>query len=178
LRELRHEERGDLALGGLALVLALAATRLAPQLAVPLFVGGAAVVGLGVRALWRHWDLVDRLAGEPDAYLIGEVRTRAVRETTMARRRANAAAARAMLEAAESGSPLGRRISAVAHELDALAYELEDERLRLDPACAVACTRLLTDAASSPLLDVTRPSDDLRSRLRRIRSGFTPGPVA
>jgi hypothetical protein len=36
-----------------------------------------------VRAVWRRWDLVDRLTGERDAYVISEVLAYASREATM-----------------------------------------------------------------------------------------------
>ena len=73
LRELRRDEWHDLALAGVALALAIGATAYAPSLALPLLIGGLAVGALGIRALWRRWDLVDRLADEPDAYAIAEV---------------------------------------------------------------------------------------------------------
>ena len=63
---------------------------------------------------------------------------------------------------------------AVAGELDALAFELEDGDLELDPAAAVACMRLLSDVPRSPLLNRELPTEDLRSRVLRIRCGFRP----
>jgi hypothetical protein len=59
-----------------------------------------------------------------------------------------------------------------AEELEALASELEDDELALDPACAVACMRLLSDLSASPLLNPALPPEELRSRVRQIRSGF------
>ena len=97
LRELRHEERSSLGLGALALALSLVATSLRPELAVPLFIGGIAVGALGVRAVWHRWDIVDRLLGERDSYVISEIRERAVYETTMERRRVLAAGLRGSL---------------------------------------------------------------------------------
>ena len=79
LRDLRREEWEDLSLAALAIALALAATWARPALALPLFLGGLAVGALGLRALWRRWDLVDRLAGERDAHVISEVRAYAAR---------------------------------------------------------------------------------------------------
>jgi hypothetical protein len=61
LRELRHEEWEELGLAAVALGFALAATQVLPRLAAPLFLGGLPLWALGVRALWRRWDLVDRL---------------------------------------------------------------------------------------------------------------------
>jgi hypothetical protein len=123
---------------------------------------------LGIRALWRHWDLVDRLAGEPDAYSIDEVLAYAAREVTMERRRTFAAHIRCNLEPASADRPAG-----AAEDLAALADELEDESLELSPACAVACSRFLTDRAENALLDPALPQAALRSSVRRIRTGFT-----
>jgi hypothetical protein len=158
LRELRREEWEDLALAVLVLGLALAATQAVPSLALPLFVGALFVGVLGIRALWRHWDLVDRLADEPDAYRLTEVRTYASRETTMDRRRWFAVCVREL----DDTDP----------ELAALAAELEDARLELRPECAVLCSRLVGDPARSASLQRDRAT--LRSTVARIRSGFAP----
>ena len=129
LRELRDEERNGLGLGALALALSLVATSLRPELALPLFIGGIAVGALGVRAVWHRWVIVDSLVGERDAYVISEIRERAVHEATMERRRVLAAALRSWLT-----EPMSDRVRAAAEELQALAAELEDDRLVLEPA--------------------------------------------
>jgi hypothetical protein len=172
LRALRQEECGDLALAGLALALAVAVTQVHPPLAVPLFLGGIAVGALGLRALWRRWDLVERLAGDRDAHTIPEVLAYAARETTMERRRTFAALVRRELP--QPGCIADPRIAAVAGELEALARELEDDALGLDPVAAVACMRLLSNVAASPLFNPSIPAEELRSRIRQIRSGVTP----
>jgi hypothetical protein len=170
LRELRHEEWEELGLGALALALAVVAAEFRPQFALPLLLGGLAVSALGMRALWRRWDLVDRLAGERDAYVISDVLDYASRETTMDRRHTFAALIRGRLR--QPGVALGARSR---EELESLATELEDDELALDPACAVACMRLLSDLDGSPLLNAALPPDELRSRVRQIRSGFRRG---
>ena len=178
LRALRQEEWGDLGLGALALVASVVAAEVFPPLALPLFLGGLVVGALGVRALWRRWDLLERLAGECDAYGIPEVRAQAAREATMERRESFAALIRSY--ARTRGSSADERACAAAEELEALADELEDEELELDPAQAVACMRLVSDLASSPLLNRALPTEDLRSYVLRIRSGFSrraPGPA-
>jgi hypothetical protein len=168
LRELRQEELEDLGLAGVTLALSLAATKGAPTLALPFFIGAISPGVLGIRALWRYWDLVHRLAGDPDAYSIGEVLSYASRETTMERRGRFATLIRCHLEAP------GARLDDAAEELAALADELEDESLELSPACAVVCSRLVSDPAQSTLLcDAELPLAALRSTVRRIRSGFT-----
>ena len=97
LHELRREELQDFGLAALAFGLALAATQLRPAFAMPLFLGGVAVGALAVRALWRHWDLVDRLAGDRDAYVISDVLAYASRETTNERRHWFAAVIRSVV---------------------------------------------------------------------------------
>lgn len=169
LRELRREEREDLSLAALAIGLALAATQGFRDFVLPLFVGGLAVGVLGVRALWRHWDLVDALSGEPDAYAISEVRAYAAREATMDRRHSLAAYTRTWLR-----EPIDERLVPAAEELEALARELDDDALAFDPACAVATARLLSDPDDSPLLNRELPQEELRSRIHQIRSGFEP----
>ena len=82
IRQLRCAERQDLALAALALALAVTVAIVYPPLALPLLFGGFAVGFLGLRALWRRWDLVERLSGDHDAYVISEVRERAAREST------------------------------------------------------------------------------------------------
>src|SRR5512132_1244236 len=77
LNDLRADERSDLLIGGLAMALSLGATQLAPAFALPFFAGGVVVLGLGLRAVSRRWDLRERLLLDPDAYDIEEVHDRA-----------------------------------------------------------------------------------------------------
>jgi len=172
IRELRREEYRDLGLAAAVLALAVIVTFVHPPLAFPLLVGGFAVGFLGLRALWRRWDLVERLSGDHDAYVISEVLRRAARETTAERRRLYAASIRIQLDA--SNSLYAERASRAARELEALAADLDDETLELDPAAGVACARLLEDYAESPLLNLALPADELRSRVCQIRAGFRP----
>jgi hypothetical protein len=167
LRELRVEEVGQLVLAGVVLVLAVLMTWVHPPLSIPLLVAGVVVGAAGVRALWQRWDLVERLAGERDAYVIPEVLAYASREVTMDRRRSFAALIRLDSgRAAESDAP-------AVDELEALARELEDETLALDPVCGVACLRFVSDVTESPLLNPELPVDELRRCVRQIRSGFS-----
>jgi hypothetical protein len=170
LRELRYEEWEDLGLAALALGLAVVATQARPSLALPLFLGGVGVGALGLRALWRRWDLVERLSGERDAYVIPDVLAHASREATLERRQTSASVIRSTLAA--PGPGLEARIALVAAELKALASDLDDPALALDPGCAVACMRLLSDLEGSPLLNRDLPPEELRSRVHQIRSGF------
>jgi hypothetical protein len=172
LRELRQEERGEVLLGTLALAAAIVATEVRPALAAPLFIGGVVLVLLGGRTMWRRWDLLDRLSGERDAYVISEVRAFAAREATIERRRTFAALLRGRLREATAFGDA--RVLAVRADLAALAEELENDALTLEPASAVACTRLLSDVAESALLNCAFASEDLRSRVLQVRAGFSP----
>jgi hypothetical protein len=170
LRELRQQERGELGLAAAALAASLISTEVLPEVTAPLFIGGLVLGLLGLRTLWRRWDLLERLSGDRDAHVISEVRALAARETTMERRQSFAALIRIKIREAELCSD--PRLLPVAGELEALASELEDAELTLDAAAAVACARLLSDVAQSPLLNRTLPAEDLRSRVVQIRSGL------
>jgi hypothetical protein len=173
LRELRREEWGDLGLALGVMALAIGAAHAHHPLALPLFFGSLTVAGLGVRALWRRWDLVEMLSGERDAYAIAEVLEYAAREATLARRRGYAALIRCSVR---DRSPYDARIVRVSDELERLARELEDATLTLDPVCAVACRRLLSEPDDSPLFDPAVSPEDLLASIRRIRLGLDHGP--
>jgi hypothetical protein len=173
LRELRLEEWDDLVLAGVAFSIAVTAAYYRPQLALPFFLGGLAVLALSLRALWRRCNLVDLLSGERDAYVISEVLDYASREATMERRHSFASIIRVTLR--RPGFALDASMIAAREELDALAAELEDGELALDPDRAVACMRLLSDLDRSPLFNSALPPDELRARVRQIRAGFRHG---
>lgn len=169
LHDLRRAEWEDGAVAVTAIALALVASALRPEFALPLFIGGAFVAGRAVLACLRRWDLIDQLAVERDAYALVEVRRRAEQEASMVNRRRLSHAIRARLELAENP-----RIVANAGQLAVLAEELDDPLLELDPNCAVLCTRLLMDQMSSPLISSALPAEDVRSRIVQIRGGFHP----
>ncbi len=172
LRELRVETRQHLGLAVAAFGLALGASRLHPALAVPLLFGGIFELFLCVRSASRHWDLLDRLVFERDAYVIPAVRRRAEEAATMRSRHALAASIHSLLSRPDLDAT--GRAHAAARELENLAAELADDRLALDPASAVACARLLDDPLASPLRNVTFPPEDVRSRIAQILAGFRP----
>ena len=173
LRELREDEWNRLGLGAAAIALALVATHARPALALPLFLGGIALAAAGLRSAWLHWDLLERLAGERDAYVIPEVLARASREATMERRTTYAALIRGHL-LHEALSNAGPPELAVRAELEKLVAELLDERLDLDPASAVLCFRMLSDLGESSLVGACSSPEAVRSRTRQIRAGFAP----
>jgi hypothetical protein len=169
LVDLHHDEVQRIALSAVALGASLAATAVYEPLVMPLLLGGLVLGVLGIGAIWRHWDLLDRLADDRDAYSIPAVRAYAARDARMDRRRANAAQIRAWIH---DPLPEDARIVEFAEALEELARELEDEALDLDPACAIACRRLVTDPLASPLFNEALPGEDVGSTIVRIRTGF------
>ena len=104
---------------------------------------------LGVRALWRRWDLVEWLVGERDAYAIPEVYVFATREDDSRK-----AAHVRHVDPEPTGGAAARVRGAylcVVSELDALASELDEADIELDPLARLPA-RLLSDL-ESPLLD-------------------------
>lgn len=176
LRDLRLAEWEDLILSALALGSAIVATQVWRELAVPLFLGGFVIGALGVRAVWRRWDIIDRLAGERDAYVIPEIFAYARRGATIERRRSYASIIRGIAPA--PGNPNEARLAAVATDLETLACELEDEDLELDPASARDCFGLLTEVKGNALYDPEASVDELRLRIRHIRTGFSVRKIA
>jgi hypothetical protein len=167
LRDLRREEWEDGALAVAAGGLAIAASKIHPAFALPLFVGALFVAVRAMAAGWRRWELLDRLLLERDAYVVKEVRERAQHEAGMDNRRRLSRAIRSRLELADNP-----RIVADSDQFAALAEELADPLLELDPACAAVCSRLLTDDVWSPLNNPALPAEDVRVRIVQIRAGF------
>jgi hypothetical protein len=169
LLELHDEQLQDLGLGAAGLAASLGASGIYPPFAIPLLVGSVAMGVLGSRAMWRRWDLVDRLADERGAYAIPEVREYAARDARFARRTYYATVIRTW--ARETTGGWG---SDVRSDLEELASDLENAALDLDPASALACRRLATDPSASPLFAEGRDPEGVRLRIARIRAGFRP----
>jgi hypothetical protein len=170
LHELSVQAVEGIALGAVSFGAALAGTRFLPEAAAPLLVGGMGVSFLGVRALVRRYLLLEDLALDRDAYSIAAVRSLAQRSASPENRRRLAASIRGALDATSYG--VNERVEANRELLEELVAALEDERLALDPAASVTLDRLLTDGSTSCLYDSVVPADELRSRLRRVVSGF------
>lgn len=173
LDELKHDELELVGLTVLCFGLALVGHG-RPAVALPLLAAGLGGAFLAMRAFWRRWDLVDRLLLEREAYLIEEVGRRARNCAELGNRCALADSIRWRLENASALRDSGGRLHRIAPELAELACELDDESLELDPLRAVECERLLTDGATSPLVDGVTPVEDVLAHVRRIRGGFTP----
>ncbi len=165
LHELRAQVVADLVLAAAAFGLALAASRLWPDLALPLLVGAIGVAFLGMRALVRRTFLVEDLAVERDAYAIPDVCEFGRRAASPEHRRELAHSVRVALT--ESSYEEGARLIAVREELEQLIAALQDDRLRWEPQAAVTLGHWLTDPTGS-FRDPSVPVLELRSRLRGI----------
>jgi hypothetical protein len=172
LRSLRHEVWQQLGLALAAFGLAVAASQIRPAFAVPLLIGGIASLFLFVHALAKRFELIDTLVRDPDAYAIPEVRRRGEEAASMQSRRSLAVSIHCLLN--QPGLAVPSRVGAAARDLEVLAEELDDERLALDPASAVACRRLLNDVLESPLRNAAFPREDVHSRICQILAGFRP----
>jgi hypothetical protein len=165
LRDLRAQTVADLVLAAGAFGLALTASRLWPDLAMPLLIGAIGVAFLGMRALVRRTFLVEDLAVDREAYVIPDVREFGLRAASPEHRRLLARSVRAALT--ESSSEVSARLAAVRDELEQLIAALEDDRLGWEPRAAVTLERWLSDPAGS-FRDPSVPVVELRSRLRSI----------
>jgi hypothetical protein len=141
---------------------------IAPDLVVPLVVGGLSSAVLGARTAVRRHFLIQDLASERDAHLIPEVRQVALLAASLAERRLASAVIRSTLDAS-GGICLG--VELYRPELEALAAALVDERLVLDPVAAVLLDRILREQIP-PVEGPDEPIPDVRARLRRILRGF------
>jgi hypothetical protein len=169
LHELGIESVEDIALALVATGLALAATQLFPNLAMPFLLGAIGVGFLGVRAYVRRTFLVEDLAAEPDAYAIPAVRSYGLRATAAEHRHALAGLIR--VEASEP------RLEPVRAELEQLAALLEDDRRRVEPFSLVSLEQWLRDPGGS-FRNPDVPACELGCRLRSLLAALEVDPDA
>jgi len=174
LRELRTRIVGGLLLAPGAFAGALVATHLAPQLAVPLFVGASFVALRAMVAYVRRQLLIEDLALDSEALAIEDVRRFALRAASPKSRAVLATSIRRMLEASD-GRVTG--VEASRAELEELADALDDGRLALELTEAARLHKLASEGWP-PLYDPGASSVAARARLRHILSGFHRPPQA
>lgn len=174
LRERRRRVVQTALLGTAAAAGAGVALPFSAPLAIALGTGALLEIFSALAAAYGRRQLVERLALHPAAYVLPEVAAygaAAVRPSQRAR------LASWLVElVADAGAPqslyLGERVRLVADELEALARELASPARSIEPSSAVACQRLLTHMAESPLYNPVVPVEDLHVSLRRIRAGI------
>jgi hypothetical protein len=170
----RHRAVHAGVLGFAAAWASLAAVWFSIPLAAALGAGALLEALLAAAALDARRQLIARLALQPAAYVLPEVAAYGAR-AAQPPQRARLAAWLAEL-VAEAGTPfslcLGDRVALVAHELEALARELVSPARSVEPVSAVACRRLLTHLAESPLYNPGVPVGELHAALHRIRAGI------
>jgi len=172
---LRSGARWSVIAGALLAAIAAATGTFSKWFAVTL--GAGAVLELSLAAVrWlRCRERVERLALEPAAYAIPQVARFGARASALRERRRLARCLDAMVH--DRGHPLELhlviRASSYSQHLEALARELASPAMRIEPAMAVACRRLITRPVESPLYNPNLPEEDLRAVLMRIRGGIT-----
>jgi hypothetical protein len=175
--ELRRRRRRGVSaavLGAAAVAMALPALALSPSVAVALVAGGLFECVVALEAAHSRRQLIARLALQPAAYELPEVAAYGTRAAELPQRARLAAWIFEIV--ADARSPhslyLGERVDLVAQDLQALAHELVSPARSVAPESAVACRRLLTRMAESPLYNPGLPLEDLHLALHRIRAGI------
>ena len=173
---MRRRSLEALALAVAAGMLAAVLVALSARFAVALGVGALLQATLAFAYVLARRALIGRLATEPAAYGIEDVRRYGLSVANQTERDRLAQWIRTILtETAHPGTLyLADRVATYASELDVLARELLSRATFLDPPSAVACRRLLTHAIESPLYNPEIPPDDVVVVIRRIRGGFRP----
>ncbi|HEY1521139.1 MAG TPA: hypothetical protein VGF91_32235 [Solirubrobacteraceae bacterium] len=154
---------------------AAAALPFSPALGFSLLIGAAAAVLPALMNMLHRRDVIARLALDPNAYSLPEVRRYATRLALPAEREKLAAWLRELVEdAPHPGSLyLSDRVSRYARQFEFLASKLTSSWVDVRPDSAAACHHLLTHAAESPLYNAALPAEQLESTLERILRGIT-----
>jgi hypothetical protein len=172
----RRRARQHAALALAAVVGALPALQLSRfDIALALAAGAIFEGLLAAGLLVSRRALIERLALEPTAYVIAEVRRFGL-QVTEPRELADLAG-RLRRVAAEASAPttvwLADRVEAFTAQLDALARDLLSPSVAVEPPSVVLCRRLLVNAAESPLCNPQIPPEELALALHRIRRGIS-----
>lgn len=184
--ELQRRRRRAIESGALAIVagcLAAALWPLTQPLWIALVVGAVVEVGVAALSLGTRRFEIQRLALDPDAYVLPEVtafgshlvrpRMRAQLAASISAMTSESSRARTRLSAS-AGLFLRDRVRQYTRELDGIARDLASPRVSVQPVSVARCHWLLTRAAESPLYNSRIPAEDLGFALRRIRSGMQP----
>ncbi len=172
VRELSSRTRWTAGLALASLAAAPIAQHWSGALAAGLALGGLVEGVLALSAASRRHELVARLAAQPDAYELPEVRRYAVALTSRKSREQMAALLREVVALPPPDSRIEHEIAAHRADLLELADDLMDPGTEVAPLSAVALHTLLNDVRGSPLFDAVAPTGELHSALIRIHDGL------
>jgi hypothetical protein len=179
LEQIQQQRRARLLLSVPAAGLAAGALVLSNTLAISLVCGLACLLLLALADTVRRRELLARLALNPNAYSVPEVRRYGTSLVVLSGRRRVAAALERVL--ANAGTPgsyyLADRVHKCRHEIRELAEALRAPGTRAEPTSVALCWRLLRSAAESPLYNWHLPADDLPVAVRQIRACIRRSPL-
>jgi hypothetical protein len=172
-RRSRAREEGLIAV--LCVALAAASAPIVLGVTVALLAGAAGAAFLSAVNHLSRKDTIARLALDPSAYAIEEVRRYGERLVHPAQRERLASWLREIVrEAPIAGNwYLSDRVLLHRGQLESLAAELAASWAHVRPASAVACHHLLTHAVESPLYNEAVPAEELPALIERIRRGIS-----
>jgi hypothetical protein len=161
-----------------AAVCALLAAAIGPfalNAALALLVGSAAAATFAVAHKLGYRDAIARLALEPSAYVLPDIRHYGARLTLPAERAKLAAWLYEVVQEAQIPGNwyLADRVARYEVQIRAVAWQMAASGVPIPPASVVACHRLLTRASESPLYNPDLPAEDLLARLERISRAIT-----
>jgi hypothetical protein len=143
--------------------------------ALPMLVGGAVAALLSLANLTSRRNTIARLALDPNAYALDDVRRYGNALIRLTERQRLAAWLRDVIREAQAPGSwyLVDRVARHAGQLELLAAEIAAPSASVRPSSAAACRRLLTHAAESPLYNYDVPAEELPAIIERIRWGIT-----
>jgi hypothetical protein len=161
-----------------ALIVGVVMTADARWAIVPLSAASVLTLWAVVRARQRA-ELLDRLALDPSAYEIPAVDRHGRRAAGRAQLRRLAFRLEIVL-GGEGWAAVAEaeRVARYERELAQLTRRIAAPDTRMAPPQAVACRRLLTRCAESPLYNERVPAEDLGAALHRIAAGVSGPPPA
>jgi hypothetical protein len=145
----------------------------ARPLAATLLALAALIVATDVVRATRLRMMVERLALEPAAYAIESVCKFGARAASPSQCELLAMRLRDIMANATEQPIVPERVLAYQSEIEELSARLGRPGAQLGAPEAVACRRLLTRCADSPLYNPRIPAEDLGAALRRIAAGIS-----
>jgi hypothetical protein len=173
---LRQKRRSRLAVSAVAAAaagVALWASH-SSSLAISLGAGIVVMALLAFNDTCRRRELLARLALNPHAYVVPDVKSYGEDLVAPRGRERLAASLDRMLK--HAGTPasycIAERVNKYRGQIEALADSLRAPKTRVEPTSVALCWQLLTRAAESPLYNGNIPADDLGFQVQRIQAGI------